>query len=102
MFGPQAVSTRLSAPSFGFGSGRREMPAKLYLSGAHQLDYHEQNEVVGPGRYSLASPLMQSRLSQHRSAPKLHFGTGKRFGEPGRGACRAAASRAAVGDVAAR
>ena len=88
MFGRQAVSTRASAPSFGFGSGAREMPSKLFVSGAHQRDFHEENEVVGPGTYSLVSPLMQSKLSQHRSAPRLHFGTGKRFGEPGRGARR--------------
>lgn len=79
MFGQQVMSTRPTAPSFGFGSGPRVIPKNMFISSEHVKDCVPE-DMPGPDHYEIAPTLGKQRLSKYQSAPELVFGTSERFG----------------------
>ena len=85
MMGDQLVSSRVSAPSFGFGSSTRENREKMYYSEEHAKLAVGTNRSPGPttsGGKSIFGAQFSSALE---SEPQWVFGTSDRWAKPGAG-----------------
>ena len=78
-FGDQSSSKRRSAPSFGFGSGTRDMQEKVFVSQEHSQLANGGSRSPGPAVYTARSSISNQVSSASRSAPQWAFGTGQRF-----------------------
>jgi len=76
--GQQAMSTRQSAPLFGFGTSDRSHQAKVYMSPEHEKMNHGIGSP-GPCTYNLNGSVGVQRLSKDHSAASWGFGTADRW-----------------------
>ena len=77
MFGAQHISTRASAPEYGFGQASRSDLAKVFLTQEHEKTNHG---TVSPGPvYAIKSSLGKQETSTRLSSPTWGFGTSERF-----------------------
>lgn len=77
MFGTQHISTRMSAPEYGFGQASRADLAKVFLTQEHEKTNHG---TVSPGPvYAIKSSLGKQETSTRLSSPTWGFGTSERF-----------------------
>ena len=80
-FGSQTSSRRSSAPSYGFGSGTREVASKVFVSQEH-AKLETGKGVPGPATYTLTASVAKQESSTKASAPNYGFGTGERWMKP--------------------
>ena len=79
--GNQVVSNKPSLPRFGFGTGTRDVAAKVYISPEHDKVSGGRN-APGPGQYPIKS-LTGERVasSTQKTGAAWGFGTSKRFAD---------------------
>ena len=83
-FGDQTVSRRKSAPSYGFGSGTRDVASKVFISHEHEKTA-ARSFSPGPAGYTLRNAVGSQTESNSRSAPQWAFGTSDRFAARSKG-----------------
>jgi len=81
MLGTQTLANKISAPSYGFGSGTRDHREKLFESEAHSLR-QVTNKSPGPAVYNKDGTLGLNVDSELPTLPQWRFGTGERFSKP--------------------
>ena len=81
MFGSQPLSSRGSAPSFGFGSSSREQAAKVFQGQEHAKLSTAGVSSPGPSAYSLRGSVGKQSSSKTKNDPTWKFGSAERFSE---------------------
>ena len=79
MFGSQPLSSRGSAPSFGFGSSSREQAAKVFQGQEHAKLSTAGVSSPGPSAYSLRGSVGKQSSSKTKNDPTWKFGSAERF-----------------------
>ena len=81
MLGEQPLSTRSSAPSFGFGASTRDVRAKVFISQEHARTGDGQSSVSpGPAApYNLRASVGKQNDGRKRSSPHWMFCQAERF-----------------------
>jgi len=94
MLGDQLISTRESAPAFGFGTGTRAHQEKTFLTEDHAKLNLDPKRSPGPAVYEKKSTLGSQLESINGTEPQWVFGTSDRFSKPTKEAMKFPAANA--------
>jgi len=82
MLGDQLISTRESAPAFGFGTGTRAHQEKTFITEDHAKLNLDPKKSPGPAAYGKKSTLGSQLESTSNTEPQWVFGSNARFAKP--------------------